>query len=338
MRIVVDAMGGDHAPGEIVKGAVQAARDFGDEIVLVGREPDVKAVLGANAPANVRVVHAGQVIEMDEHPANAVRAKPDSSMSVGLKLVKQGEADAFVSMGNTGGVLAAALFGLGRIPGIKRPALSTPFPTLKGFTFLLDIGANADVRPDWLVQFGLMGSVYAERILGIPNPRVGLVSNGEEETKGNELVQQAHALLKASPLNFIGNVEGKDVIVAHAADVVVTDGFTGNVIIKFAEALGKAMKGMIREEIMRDPLSKAGGLLAKRAFDRVGARTDDTEFGGAPLLGVNGVVIIGHGRANHVAVRNAVRVAREGVAQGIVAKIAEGVAALPQAVEAAAAP
>lgn len=335
MRIVVDAMGGDHAPGEIVAGAVQAARDFSDEIILVGRETEVKAALGADAAlANIRVVHASQVLEMDEHPANAMRAKPDSSMAVGMKLVKQGEADAFVSMGNTGGVLAAALFGLGRIPGIKRPALSTVFPTLKGFTFLLDIGANADVRPEWLVQFALMGSVYAERIMGVANPRVGLVSNGEEDTKGSELVQQAHALLRASRLNFIGNVEGKDVVLTHAADVVVTDGFTGNVIIKFAEALGKFMKGMIREEIKRDPLSMAGGLLARRAFDRVAARTDDTEFGGAPLLGVNGIVIIGHGRANRVAVRNAVRVARQAVQSGVVAKIAEGVAALPQTVEA----
>jgi phosphate acyltransferase len=271
---------------------------------------------------------------MDEHPANAVRAKDDSSMVVGLKLVKQGEADAFVSMGNTGGVLAASLLGLGRIPGIKRPAISSVFPTLKGFTFILDIGANADTRPEWLVQFALMGSVYAERILDIKNPRVGLVSNGEEETKGNELVQQAHALLKAAPLNFIGNVEGKDVLLSHSADVVVTDGFTGNIIVKFAEALGKMLTGLIREEVKRDPVSMAGGLLAKNALRRVAARVDDTELGGAPLLGVNGVVIIGHGRANRVALRNAVRVARQMVEQDVVKTIADGVAALPQSIEA----
>ena len=325
MRIVVDAMGGDHAPGEIVAGAVQAARDFGDEIILVGREPDVRAVLPNGAPSTVRLVHASQVIEMDEHPANAVRAKPDASMVVGVGLVKRGEADAFVSMGNTGGVLAAGLFGLGRIRGVKRPALGAVLPTLKGFAFMLDIGANSDVRPEWLVQFALMGSAYAERVMGIARPRVGLVSNGEEESKGTQLVQETHALLKTSGLNFVGNIEGKDVLLARAADVVVTDGFTGNVIIKFSEALAKGMGEMIREEVKRDVVSSVGGLLAKRALKRVATRLDDSEYGGAPLLGVDGVVIIGHGRAKAYAVRNAVRVARQAVENGLVQAIAAGV-------------
>lgn len=328
MRIVVDAMGGDYAPGEIVSGAVQAARDFGDEIILVGREAEVKAALAANGSLpNIRVVHASQVIDMDEHPANAVKNKPDSSMVVGIKLVKDGQADAFVSMGNTGGALAAALFGLGRIKGIQRPALAALFPIKDGWAVMLDMGANADVRPEWLVQFGMMGGVYAQKVLGIARPRVGLVSNGEEETKGNQLTQEAHALFKASPLNFVGNVEGKDVILGHAADVVVTDGFTGNVILKFAEAIARMMRDVIREEIKRDPLSAVGGLMARRAFDRVAARLDDSEHGGAPLLGVNGVVIIGHGRAKAYAVRNAIRTARQAVESGVISEIAAGVAA-----------
>ncbi|MFN8473727.1 MAG: phosphate acyltransferase PlsX [Anaerolineae bacterium] len=330
MRIVVDAMGGDHAPSEIVKGAVVAAKEFGDEIILVGREADVRAALGGSPPAAIRVVHASEVIEMDDQPATAVRAKKDSSMSVGIRLVKDGEADAFVTMGNTGGALAAALFGLGRIQGIKRPALATVFPTLHGFTFMLDIGANTDVRPEWLVQFALMGSIYVERVLGVAKPRVGLISNGEEESKGNELVQATYPLLKAAPINFIGNIEGKDMLIAQVADVVVTDGFTGNVIIKFAEAIGKMMREIIKEEVTRDPFSMLGGAIAKGAFSRVSARADDSPYGGAVLLGVDGIVVIGHGRAKADAVVAAVRAARRAVAQNVVATIAEGVKALPQ--------
>jgi glycerol-3-phosphate acyltransferase PlsX len=330
MRIVVDAMGGDYAPPVVVEGAVAAAREFGAEVILVGREEAVRAELAKHDTSGLAlpVVHASQVIEMQEHPARAVKAKPDSSMSVGLRLVKDGQADAFVTAGNTGGALAAALFTLGRISGIKRPALATIFPTMKGFCLLLDVGANTDCKPDWLFQFALMGSLYAERVLGWPNPRVGLVSNGEEETKGNELVQAAHQLLKASALNFVGNVEGKD-IAPHLADVIVTDGFTGNVIIKLSEGLGAMMKQIIREEIMRSPVSKLGGLLAQGAFARMGDRTDYSEYGGAPLLGVDGVVIIGHGRSNAKAVKNAVRVAIRAVEQQVVDAIREGVAHEP---------
>jgi glycerol-3-phosphate acyltransferase PlsX len=330
MRIVVDAMGGDHAPPVAVAGAVGAAREFGGGVILVGREDAVRAELAKHDTAGLAlsVVHAGQVIEMREHPALAVKAKPDSSMSVGLRLVRDGQADAFVTAGNTGGVLTAALLTLGRIPGIKRPALATIYPTLKGFCLLLDIGANPDCKPDWLLQFAIMGSLYAERVLGWPNPRVGLVSNGEEETKGSELVQAAHQLLKASSLNFVGNVEGKD-IAPHLADVVVTDGFTGNVIIKLSEGLGTMMKQIIREEIMRSPVSQLGGRLARGAFARMGDRTDYSEYGGAPLLGVDGVVIIGHGRSNARAVKNAVRAAIRAVEQRVVDAIREGVAREP---------
>ncbi len=328
-------MGGDHAPAVVVDGAVAAARDFGVDIVLVGREEAVQAELARHDVSGlpITLVHASQVIEMKEYPAAAFKAKPDASMSVALRLVKQGEAEAFVTAGNTGGALAASLFILGRIPGIRRPALATIYPTLKGFCLLLDIGANTDCKPEWLLQFGLMGSVYAERVMGVPNPRVGLVSNGEEETKGSMLVQEAHRLLRNSPLNFVGNVEGKDVA-SHMADVVVTDGFTGNVIIKLSEGLGMMMKALIREEITRDPLSTLGGVLAKRAFDRLALRTDYSEYGGGALLGVNGVVIVGHGRSNAKAIRNAIRNAIRAVEQQVVDTIRQGLATMGQPVRA----
>lgn len=333
MKIAVDAMGGDHAPSVVVDGAVAAARDFGVEIVLVGREEAVRAELARHDVSGlfISVVHASQVIEMEEYPAAAFRAKPDASMSVALRLVKEGEADAFVTAGNTGGALAASHFILRRIPGIRRPALATVYPTLKGFCLILDIGANTDCKPEWLLQFALMGSVYAERVLGIPNPRVGLVSIGEEETKGSQLVQEAHRLLRFSPLNFVGNVEGKD-IAPHMADVVVTDGFTGNVIIKLSEGLGMMLKALIKEEFTRDPLSALGGALAKRAFDRVALRTDYSEYGGGALLGINGVVIVGHGRSNARAIRNAIRNAIRGVEQRVVDTIRQGLEEISRSV------
>ncbi len=337
MKIVVDAMGGDHAPAAPVEGAVLAAREYGVSVVLVGRPEVVEPELARHDTSglDIQIEPASEVIEMDDQPATAVRAKPDSSVVVGIKLLKQGRADGFFSAGNTGGVLAAAIFHLGRIKGIKRPALSTIFPTVKGHCLLLDVGANAEVKPEFLVQFALMGHVYAERVLGIGRPRIGLVSNGEEETKGTPLVQAAHRMLKnISSLNFIGNVEGKD-IPAGLADVVVTDGFTGNVIIKLAEGLGGLMKQIIREELSRDPLSMVGALLSKRAFDRVSARTDYSVYGGAPLLGVDGVVIIGHGRSNPVAVKNGVRVAKTAVEQRVVSTIREGWAAMSEQIAAA---
>ncbi|MFQ5813852.1 MAG: phosphate acyltransferase PlsX [Anaerolineae bacterium] len=325
MKIVLDAMGGDHAPPVAVEGGVWAAREYGIEVILVGREEDVRRELARHDTSGLSlpIVHASQVIEMDEHPAAAVKAKKDSSMVVGMNLVKRGQADAFVTMGNSGGALAAALFGLGRIRGIKRPALSTVYPTTPGLCFILDVGANTDCKSEYLLQFAYMGAAYAERVLGIANPRVGIVSNGEEETKGSILVQEAHQLLKKSGLNFIGNVEGKD-IPAGMADVVVTDGFTGNVIAKLSEGLAASLLGIIKEEIKKSPLATVGALLSKPAFDQVKKRLDYAEFGGAPLLGVNGVVIVGHGRSNAKAVKNAVRVAKRAVEGGMLAAIKEG--------------
>lgn len=325
--VVLDAMGGDHAPAAPVEGAVLAAREFGMPIYLVGQEDAVQAELARHDHKGLplTLVPASETIGMDEQPSLAVRRKRDSSIVVGMRLVKEGKARAFVSMGNTGAVMAAALFHLGRIKGVKRPALATIFPTMKGFCLLLDIGANADCKPDYLLQFGLMGSLYARRVLGVESPRVGIVSNGEEEGKGNQLVKDAYKLLKASPLNFVGNVEGKD-IPTHLADVVVTDGFTGNVIVKTAEGMAKMMKTFIKEELYRSPISTLGGLLAKGAFDRISKRTDYSEFGGAVLLGVDGVVIIGHGRSNGWAVRSALRVAAQAVAGGVLEGIRQDIA------------
>lgn len=327
MRIVVDAMGGDHAPEVVIQGLQAYLAQGTANVILVGQEDKVKPLLEKYPlpPERVQFRHASQVIEMDEHPAEAVKAKEDSSMVVGMNLLKSGEADAFMSAGNSGGVLAAALFRLGRIPGIKRPALSTVFPTQKGFTFILDIGANTDCKPLYLQQFGIMGSIYAERVLGVPNPRVGIVSNGEEPGKGSMLVQEAFELLKGSNLNFIGNVEGKD-IPAGMADVVVTDGFTGNVIIKLAEGAAALMLGIIGEEIRRRKVAALGALLAKPAFRAVKHRLDYAEYGGAPLLGVDGVVIIAHGRSNAKAICNAIRVAERAVNGKIVEQIKSGVA------------
>jgi len=393
MKIVLDAMGGDYAPPVAVEGGVWAAREYGIEVILVGREDDVRRELARHDTSGLSlpIVHASQVIEMEEHPAAAVKAKKDSSMVVGMDLVKQGEAEAFVTMGNSGGALAAALFRLGRIRGIKRPALSTIYPTTTGFCFILDVGANTDCKPEYLLQFAYMGVAYAERVLGITNPRVGIVSNGEEETKGSILVQdlstiyptttgfcfildvgantdckpeyllqfaymgvayaervlgitnprvgivsngeeetkgsilvqEAHQLLRKSNLNFIGNVEGKD-IPAGRADVVVTDGFTGNVIGKLSEGLAESLLSIIKQEIKKSPLATVGALLSRPAFDQVKKRLDYAEFGGAPLLGVDGVVIVGHGRSNAKAVKNAVRVAKQAVEGGMLAAIKEG--------------
>jgi glycerol-3-phosphate acyltransferase PlsX len=264
---------------------------------------------------------------MDEHPAAAVKAKKDCSMVVGMELLKRHEADGFYTAGNSGGALAAALFRLGRIRGIKRPSISTVFPsqTPQGYCFLLDIGANADCRPDYLLQFAIMGSIYAERVLGVANPRVAILSNGEEEGKGNQLVQETVPLLKDGGFHFVGNAEGKDIPWGHA-DVVVTDGFTGNVIIKLAEGVSKYLLDLLKTEITSSNVSKVGAMLAKPAFDQVKKRLDYREYGGAPLLGVDGVVIVGHGRSDARAIRNGIRMAAQAVENGVLEAIKQGLA------------
>lgn len=329
MRIVLDAMGSDNAPSVDVEGGIGAARRFDQEIILVGRQAEIESELAKHDTAglSLSIIHADQVIGMDEHPSRAVRNKPDASMVVGMKLVREGQADAFVSMGNSGGVLASALTSegrLGRIKGIRRPAISTIIPTLTGCSFMLDIGANTDCRPEWLAQFAIMGAVYAERVLGIDHPRVALLSNGEEDIKGNETVQDAHRLLRRLNINFVGNIEGKD-LTSGGADVIVADGFVGNVAIKTAEGVAGMLLTLIRREIKSSPVATVGGLLARPALRRVGKVLDYREYGGAPLLGVNGVVIIGHGRSDPLAVENAVRVAIEAVNAGVVDLIRQNI-------------
>ena len=324
--IALDGMGGDHAPDVVVEGAVLAARELGVRVLLVGPERELTAQLGKDAAAlPIEVVNATQVIEMDEHPANAVRQKPDSSMVVGVKQVREGRAQAFVSAGNTGAVMAAGLFELRRIRGVDRPALAAVFPTRKGGTLVIDVGANADCKAEYLAQFGLMGSVYMERVFGVQRPRVGLLSNGEEETKGSALVQAAHPLLREQPINFVGNVEGKE-IPAGEVDVVVCDGFAGNVVLKLAEGLASTITGMIREEINASLVSKLFAVGVLPAFRRVRKRLDYAEYGGAPLLGLNGVCIVAHGRSNALAIRNAVRVAAQAVESDVVGTISRGLA------------
>ena len=335
MRIVVDAMGSDNHPAADVAGAVAAAREWAeenaragraDELILVGDEERIEAELAQHGTEGLplRIVHAAEVITMTDKPSEASRRKRESSMHVGLNLVKVGEADAFVSAGNTGAILAVAMLQtLRRITGIKRPALGVIFP-ITGHPMMIDNGANADVRPEFLLQFARMGSIYVERVRGISRPRVALISNGEEEGKGNQLIKDTIPLLSASDLNYIGNIEPKE-FVRGEADVAVTDGFTGNIILKTAEAIASYMGDLIRQELKANPITALGGLLAKPAFSRVSRQLNPDEVGGAPLLGVNGVVIIGHGRSNAYAIRQAIGQARRAVEHDIVTAIRDGV-------------
>jgi glycerol-3-phosphate acyltransferase PlsX len=326
MRIVVDAMGSDSYPEPDVAGAVLAAREFGDDIILVGDEAVIKKALSQHNTAGlpIEIQHAGEVIEMTDKPAEASRQKKDSSMHVGMRLVKDGQADAFVTAGNTGGVLTVAtLHTLRRIRGILRPALGVVFP-IEERPMLIDNGANADCKPEFLLQFGIMGSLYVERVLGIENPRVALLSNGEEEGKGNSLIKETIPLMENSSLNYVGNIEPKEFMRGHA-DVAVTDGFTGNLVMKTAESIASYMSDLIRDEMTKGPRTIVGGLLARPAFGRVRRRLDPDEVGGAPLLGVNGVVIIGHGRSNDFAIKQAIRQARLAVDNDIVGAIKAGI-------------
>lgn len=319
-------MGGDRGAGEVIAGGVAAVRSDGAEVILVGRRVDIEAEiarLGAES-LQIPIVDAPDVIEMSDQPAAAVRAKPESSMVVGVGLVRSGAASGFVSTGNSGAVMTAAVLGMGRVPGVERPALATAFPTLKGHCLLVDVGANVDCRPDMLLQFAIMGATYWEKVFDVTYPRVGLLSNGEEDSKGNVLVRETHGLLRGSHLHFVGNVEGKD-LPHHPADVIVMDGFTGNSVLKVAEGIATMMKEMIRQEAKKSIAGIVGGLLLRGTFRRVGRRVDYEEYGGAPLLGVRGVCIIAHGRSNSRAVRSAVRVARHAAEIGLTDAIRAGV-------------
>jgi phosphate acyltransferase len=328
VRIALDAMGGDSGPEVNVEGAVMAAREFGTSVILVGLEEEVRRHLSLHDVQGLplTVCHAPEVVEMGESPLAALRRKKHSSIRVALELLKRGEAEAFVSAGNTGAVMATSLVVLGPLPGVERPAIAVVVPTLTGQAVLLDAGANVDCKARHLVQFAIMGNVYAREVLGVPRPRVGLLSIGEEEIKGNELTREAFKELEdEASLNFIGNVEGRDVF-NGSSDVIVCDGFTGNVALKISEGLADTMLHLLREELRKDLRSRAGSLLLMPAFRRFKRRIDSSEFGGAPLLGVNEVCLISHGRSTAKAIKNAIRAARECVANKVISHIREGIA------------
>jgi glycerol-3-phosphate acyltransferase PlsX len=323
LRIAVDAMGGDSGPRVVVPGAIDAARARPGELklLLVGREEEIRPLLGDVDPAWVEIVHASENIEMNEAPAQAIRTKGDASIPVALRLIREGRADAMVSAGNTGAVVAGSLLTVGRLHGISRPAISTLWPNTRNGAVVLDVGANHECTPKNLVQFAIMGSVFAQVHIGVDKPRVGLLNIGEEKSKGNDLVRDSYALLEADPrVHFVGNVEGRDVF-DGAADVVVCDGFVGNVILKFSESIYSFLAHLVRDEIKRGLLAKAGALLMKGAFKNVRSQLDYAEYGGAPLLGVKGVVIISHGKSSRRAIRNAVLVAAKSIDADINRKI-----------------
>jgi glycerol-3-phosphate acyltransferase PlsX len=321
VTVAVDAMGGDHGPAPIIEGAIQAAKLSKGryKVVLVGDEVAIKTELAQGVGKDefeeddlkkygVEVVHASQTVEMHESPTDALRRKRDSSILVGLRLQKENKAQAFISTGNTGAVMAASLFELGRLKGVSRPAIASFMPTEHGGCILIDVGANMDCKPHHLLQFAFMGSSYAQYVFDRSNPKVGLLSVGEEKSKGSEIIQKAHELLSASKLNFIGNIEGKDIL-KGTADVVVCDGFIGNIILKFAESVVRMFYGSIKRYIYTSIFAQLGALLLKPALKKFAQDLDYEEYGGAPLLGVNGVCIICHGRSSAKAIKNAVMVA-----------------------------
>jgi glycerol-3-phosphate acyltransferase PlsX len=328
VRVALDAMGGDRGPEVTVEGAVAAARELGSTVILVGNEAVLRDHLARHDVRGLAMTvrHAPEAVEMGENPMSALRKKKHSSIRIGLEMVKKGEAEAFVSAGNTGAVMATALVVLGPLPGVERPAIAVVVPTVTHQAVLLDVGANVDCKPRHLVQFAIMGNVYARDILGQTRPRVGLLSIGEEESKGNELTREAFKEMEEErSLNFIGNVEGRDVF-SGIADVVVCDGFIGNVALKISEGLVETIFSLLREELKKDLRARVGSFLLVPTFRRFKRRIDSSEYGGAPLLGVNGVCMISHGRSTGKAIRNAIRAAEGCVNIQVIAHIREGVA------------
>ena len=318
IRIALDAMGGDNAPQEIVKGAILASEDSDIELMLVGPEDVIKEELEkcGYAGSEISIAQASEVIEMGETPVLAIKSKRDSSIVVGIELVKSWEAAAFVSAGNTGAVVSEATLTLGRKKGVSRPALGAVFGFPSGPILCLDIGANAECKPEMLVQFAHMGSIYMEKVFGIPEPRIGLLSNGEEETKGCKTVQKAHKMLKKAKVNFIGNVEGRD-LSRGMADVLVTDGFTGNVLLKMGEGLGEMLLHSLKEAVDGNPQLNEAAALFSPILHSVIRALDYTEYGGALLLGIDGIVVVAHGRSNSKAIKNAITTAKREVVQGV---------------------
>ena len=335
MIIAVDAMGGDHAPAAVVEGVLKALREYPQigKILLVGQEERVRPLLlqhGLSSDSRLELIHASQVVEMTDKPAEAIRGKKDSSIAVCMRLAKEGKCQAVVSAGNTGASVAASVFNWRTLPGIDRPGIATLFPNGTGHFVLLDAGATVDCTPEHLLGFAVMGDIYAQRILGIAAPRIGLLSNGTEEGKGNDLTKKSHELLKkAGFTNYLGNVEGRDLF-DGSVDVVVCDGFVGNIVLKSCESIAKMMGNVLKTNLMKNPKRMVGAFLAKNAFAELKKISDYTEYGGAPFLGVNGVFIKAHGSSNSHALKNAIRVAGEFVEHKVNAAIIDRMKEIPK--------
>ena len=329
MKIVIDAMGGDNAPVATVKGAIEAIKNYDIDVILAGNESMIKEQLAEYdyTKEKIEIIHCSEIITNEDRPVSAIREKKDSSMVVALKLVKEKKADAIVSAGNTGALLAGGLLILGRIKGIDRPALAPPYPTTDGISVLIDGGANSDCKPRNLLEFGIMGSVYAEKVLEIKRPGVCIVNIGTEEEKGSEIVKEAYKLCKNGPFNFKGNIEARD-IPAGYADVIVCDGFTGNVILKLTEGLADSIFRLLKEEFVKNPLRKIGASLLKSGLKDFKERFDYTEYGGAPFLGVKGVLIKAHGSSDAKAVKNAIRQGIKFIENNVIDDIAEKITGL----------
>jgi len=326
MKIVVDAMGGDFAPGVVIDGTLVAVKEYGAEVILVGDEALISPLLkkARYSGSNIEVFHAPETIGMSESAATSVRRKRNSSIVLGVNLVKEGKASAFFSAGNTGAVVCAATLGLGLISGVERPGIAIITPTLKGISLIIDVGANIDPKPTQLLQYGIMADVYSRTILNKTNPSVGLLNIGEEEAKGTEFIKETHELLQKSKLNFIGNVEGKDLF-SGKCDIIVCDGFVGNVALKVSESAAEAMQVFLKRHLLSNTMGKIGLFFLLPSLKRFKKELDYSEYGGAPLLGVNGVTIIGHGRSNVKAIKNAIRVAKEEVERKFNEKISEAI-------------
>ncbi len=324
MKIAVDAMGGDNAPFITVKGAVEAVREYGFDIILVGDRDRINQELSRHSypKEKIDIIHAGEVIEMEESPAISVRRKKDSSINVAVNLLKSKNADALVSAGNTGAVACSAVLTLGLLEGIERPGIAVMMPTLNDASLLIDVGANIDPKPEHLYQYAIMGTIYLSHILNRTKPKVGLLNIGEEETKGTEFLKETYKLLQSARLNFIGNVEGKDIFTGKS-DVIVCDGLIGNVVLKVSESLAETINKLLRRELKNNLITKLGAFLSAPAFSALKKKIDYSEYGGAPLLGISGICIISHGRSSSKAIRNAIRVASEFVSHRINEKIVE---------------
>ena len=322
MAIILDAMGSDKYPDPEIEGAITASKLTKNDIILVGDEQLITPKLNALSTDHPRITieHAPEVVDMWDKPVESAQKKPNNSMAVGVRLVKEGKGDAFVTAGNTGGAMFNALRVLGRIKGVQRPALTAIFPTRKGKCIVVDIGANADCRPEFLQQFAILGSIYAQNVLENTNPRIGLLSNGEEAGKGNQLVKDAFQLLSESKINFIGNVEPKELF-GGEVDVVITDGFTGNVLVKTSEAVAKMITDVLKEELMGTFRTKIGAVLAKPAFSKMKSLVDPGEIGAAPLLGIDGLVFVGHGRSDARAIVSSLLLADRAIESGLMTEI-----------------